>query len=77
MSLGMNITAVFQPKRTDDLYPEVIPLIGRRFKFEYAFTADDDELFAGQKAWMIHYPENENVHYRWFPNEDLTDIEAL
>lgn len=68
----MGIEAIFRPKQTDNLRPEVRNAIGKKLSLRYLWTADSNEQFAGQKI----YGETEMKHLEgyWIPEEDLNFI---
>lgn len=63
-----NRRARFSPHRTDDLRAGLRELIGAVAEWEYAWTADDDERFAGQVIWTTRDPRWRNY---WVPDQDL------
>lgn len=67
---GSQITATFQPHRTDDL-SDLAPPIGYRCRWRYAWRMDADDLFPGEVAWI---PEDYVTDkFGWVPDRDLAD----
>lgn len=67
--------AAFVPKKMDNLRPEVLPFIGRTFKWVWVGTGGDDEPYPGQTRWEVWYKDHEGerlIDY-WVPDEDLQD----
>lgn len=65
------VSAVFRPKRVDDLRPGqgTEALIGRRFTWYYAWTNED-----GTVAFLSYDEEWPGL---WVPAEDLSDPEPV
>jgi hypothetical protein len=61
------IVARFKPARTDNLRPEIVPLIGEIFTWDYTGTSNDDEPYPGQQRWLT---QDRRLNY-WVPSEDL------
>lgn len=67
--------ATFQPKRTDNLRPEAVQLIGLTMGWRglWRISEEDGGPYAGQVAWQ---PVDETARLGWVPDEDLVDAEA-
>ena len=71
---------VFEPKQIDTLRREVAQLVGKTFKFRYAWTMDEDDPFPGQVAWVIDRDDELRLGLTdeqrgwWFPDEDIRPI---
>ena len=66
----MYIKAIVQPRRTDDLKPKIMNIIGKEFIFEYAWKIEEGQ-FKGQIAFMNISLEKIDKVYGWLPSEDL------
>lgn len=67
--------AIFQPKRTTDLRPELAPMVGLTFCFECTDYGLEDDPFPGQYRWFAVTDEGA-IHQDfpwWVPDEDLID----
>lgn len=65
--------ATFQPRRTDDLKPLAIPIIGWRGQWQAMWKVDSGE-YAGQWAFGIHNELEQLGRYSgiiWIPQCDL------
>jgi hypothetical protein len=66
---GDIVTATFRPKRTDDLHPDTLPLVGKTIEWDYAWTNEDFEgNYPGQPVFT---PKDRTLGWRWVPLEDL------
>ena len=76
--------AIFKPKRTDDLRPEIQNLIGREFVFQCTDYGYEDGPYPGQYRWYALAdgeqavgrawgPMHPDIHH-WVPDEDLIDV---
>lgn len=67
--------ARFQPKRTDNLKPEAVAVVGHILDWEYGWTITerDGGPYVGQTAWL---PTDRRLRLGWAPDEDLERIEA-
>jgi hypothetical protein len=66
------ITATFNPKKTDDLRPELVPVIGKEVSLGYAGTGMDDEPYPGQHRYY-----GEDTDGYWVPECDLDNIKEV
>ncbi len=64
---GTKITARFEPKRRDDLRPEMLPFIGKTLTWHWSGPMEQGQ-YAGQDIW--HCWDEEGPR-RWVPDEDL------
>jgi hypothetical protein len=62
------VDATFRPQRTDDLRPEMVPLIGQRLTWVTLWVAEPWERFAGQ---VVLRTEPWSLSPYWVPEEDL------
>ncbi len=72
-------TAIFTPKITIDLRPDMAMLVGRVLEWDYAGTGDHDDPYPGQTRWMParkHDPDLGRSAAYWVPEEDLADVPA-
>lgn len=69
------IEATFNPKIIKTLRPSVVPKIGKRFIFTYAWTMTEEDGgdYVGQP---VFYVLNGDL-YGWTPLEDLDDIKVI
>lgn len=72
--LYAEIIATWQPKRRDDLRPEMEPFIGQRTGWTFAGRQDSEQKFPGQVTWM---PIDRSWPGLWVPDEDLTDAAPI
>ncbi len=70
---GKKVKATFNPKRTDDVRPELTPLIGKSTEFYYAWIMDDEDQFPN--VWALASFDREFGY--WVPEFDLDDITEL
>ncbi len=61
------VMAYFKPIRTDDLRPELIPLIGELFEWQYLYIMEEDHQFSG--VWALN-TQDRRFNY-WVPEFDL------
>lgn len=72
--IAIRVSAIFDPKRVDDLRPEAVPFIGRRFEWLASWTFEDDNpRYGGQTTFVCDDPEWEALGLVWAPAEDLRD----
>ena len=68
------VLAEFAPKRTDDLKPDAVRMIGRAGHFEALWVIDDEGPYHGQ--WAMRLPGEWRVKSAiWVPLSDLTILE--
>lgn len=60
--------ATFNPKRLDDLRPELIPLIGETVEWRCDDYGREDDPYPGQYRWTT---DDARWRGRWAPDEDL------
>jgi hypothetical protein len=67
---------IISPKRVDNLRPEVVPLVGRTFEFDYVGIGDIDEPYPGQSRWTparkYDAELGKDAAGYWFPDEDIS-----
>jgi hypothetical protein len=69
---GTQISALFMPRRADDLKPGAAAFIGERINFSFVGYVDVDGPYEGQSQWM---PEQGQMHaVAWVPACDLSDV---
>jgi hypothetical protein len=79
--------AIFQPRVTDNIRPEIVPYIGKTLVFECTDFGYEDEPYPGQYRWFaLTDGESANAHepygkvhrdfHWWVPDEDLIDVAA-
>lgn len=64
--------ARFNPKRTDTLRPELMPLIGVVAEWRHAGTGGEGEPYPGQQRWIA---QDERFDGLWAPSEDLEEVD--
>lgn len=84
--LNTRKVAVFSPRRTDDLRPEIIPYIGKTLVFQCAGRQAENDVFPGQYLWFAladgessegrEYGKTHPALQWWLPDEDLDDSAA-
>ena len=67
----LNVLARFQPKRVDNLVPELTRLIGTETVFTYTRQMDEDEPFPGE--WILNAKDERFGRY-WIPERDIQII---
>jgi hypothetical protein len=74
------IEATFQPRRTDDLKPPAVEMIGQRREWyvSWQIEPDDDGPYVGEFACSFHSdPPDPHPDFVWVPSGDLTDITLI
>lgn len=75
------VSAVISPRRTDDLRPEAVPMIGNRYTFQALWRVDEGLPYEGD--WYMRIVEqgyDESLvpdNIIWIPLCDLTDLELI
>ena len=71
------VSAVFNPKRTDDLALGADAMIGRRFNFTADFIIDDGFPYEGDWHMSVDYDTWKGTGIFWVPLCDLDDIRPI
>jgi len=69
LNSGIFITAVYNPKSSDNISGLQTDAIGKRFTFQYVYTIDEDIFY---DPCDINYPDSRPVK-----KTDLSDIQEL
>ena len=69
------VEATFRPKRTGNLRPELVPLIGLRWTWEVYWIQEEGDSYEGQ--WVLMPRPMRDDFGWWVPQEDLVDVRLI
>ena len=76
MSAHGSVLAYFRPRRTDNLKPDAVAMIGREGVFEALWVIEPEHEYAGE--WAMRFPRDwlsDTTPFVWVPIGDLEIVE--